>query len=82
VPPGDQIKASRLTRLGSRPRRPLQPAAIIRTPYADNRPSEWLAKRLDIPAIVLPYTVGGTPQATDLFGLFDDTLNRLDAVAP
>jgi len=25
----------------------------------------------------LPYTLGGTPQASDLFGLFDDTLARL-----
>jgi zinc/manganese transport system substrate-binding protein len=30
---------------------------------------------------VLPYTVGGTEQAGDLFGLFDDTLKRLLAVA-
>ncbi len=26
---------------------------------------------------MLPYSVGGTPEAKDLFGLFDDTLNRL-----
>jgi len=25
----------------------------------------------------LPYSVGGTPEAKDLFGLFDDTINRL-----
>jgi len=25
----------------------------------------------------LPYTVGGTPQAKDLFTLFDDTIDRL-----
>jgi hypothetical protein len=27
----------------------------------------------------VPYTVGGTPAARDLFGLFDDTLARLSA---
>jgi zinc/manganese transport system substrate-binding protein len=30
-----------------------------------------------VPAIMLPYTVGGTDRAKDLFGLFDDTVERL-----
>jgi zinc/manganese transport system substrate-binding protein len=30
---------------------------------------------------MLPYTVGGTDKAKDLFGLYDDTLARLLAVA-
>ena len=30
-----------------------------------------------MPAIMLPYTVGGTDRARDLFGLFDDTVDRL-----
>ena len=34
-----------------------------------------------IPAVLLPYTVGGTDKAKDLFGLYEDTLNRLLAVA-
>jgi zinc/manganese transport system substrate-binding protein len=25
----------------------------------------------------LPFSVGGSPEAKDLFGLFDDTLNKL-----
>jgi len=29
---------------------------------------------------VLPFSVGGSPEAKDLFGLFDDTLNKLQAV--
>jgi zinc/manganese transport system substrate-binding protein len=32
--------------------------------------------------VELPYTVGGSPGAKDLFGLFDDTLNRLLQAAP
>ena len=32
------------------------------------------------PIVVLPFSVGGTPEAKDLFGLFDDTVNRLLAV--
>jgi zinc/manganese transport system substrate-binding protein len=31
--------------------------------------------------VTLPFSVGGTPGAKDLFGLFDDTLARLLAVA-
>jgi zinc/manganese transport system substrate-binding protein len=30
---------------------------------------------------MLPFTVGGTDKAKDLFGLFDDTIERLVAVA-
>jgi zinc/manganese transport system substrate-binding protein len=51
--------------------------AVIRTPFEDARPSEWLARETGVRAVVLPYTVGGTPAATDLFALFDDTLTRL-----
>jgi zinc/manganese transport system substrate-binding protein len=29
------------------------------------------------PAVVLPFSVGGSPAAKDLCGLFDDTLNKL-----
>jgi zinc/manganese transport system substrate-binding protein len=31
--------------------------------------------------VLLPYTVGGTEAAKDLFGLYDDTLSRLLAGA-
>jgi len=55
-----------------------QPArAVIRSTYNDSRGSEWLAERAGIPAILLPFTVGGSDQAKDLFGLFDDTIQRL-----
>jgi zinc/manganese transport system substrate-binding protein len=57
------------------------PKAVVRTAYNDPRPSEWLAQRSSVPAVVLPYTVGGSEQAKDLFGLFDDTIARLLAVA-
>jgi zinc/manganese transport system substrate-binding protein len=30
-----------------------------------------------VPAVVLPFSVGGSDGAKDLFGLFDDTLNKL-----
>ncbi len=51
--------------------------AILRTPYQSARPAEWLASRSQIPARVLPYSVGGNPEARDLFGLFDSSLKLL-----
>ena len=55
-----------------------QPArAVIRATYNDSRGSEWLAERAKIPAVLLPFTVGGSDRAKDLFGLFDDSIARL-----
>ena len=55
-----------------------QPAkAIIYSAYEDPQPAEFLSQRAKIPAVMLPFTVGGTEQASDLYGLFDDTLARL-----
>ena len=50
---------------------------VIRSAYLDPRADEWIATRAKIPAVVLPFTVGGTPAAKDLFGFFEDTVQRL-----
>jgi zinc/manganese transport system substrate-binding protein len=54
-------------------------AAILRAAYQDESAGRWVSARTGIPLVMLPYTVGGTPEAKDLFGLFDDTLARLKA---
>jgi len=46
---------------------------IIHASYQDKRPSEWLSQHTGIPAVTLPFTVGGSDQATDLFKLYDQT---------
>ena len=51
--------------------------AIISAAYQSSKPGEWLAERTGVPALVLPFTVGGDDQATDLFGLYDSTLDKL-----
>ena len=51
--------------------------AIIRAPFQSDKPSIWLEERTGITAVLLPLTVGGSDGATDLFGLFDDILDRL-----
>ncbi|TDJ32117.1 MAG: zinc ABC transporter substrate-binding protein [Gammaproteobacteria bacterium] len=75
IPPSGSYLAELLERLSPRP-----PAAVIRTPYANEKPSLWLTERLDVPATVLPYTVGGNDESTDLFGLYESTLNMLEAL--
>ena len=50
---------------------------VLRTAYNQDGPSQWIASKTGMPAVMLPYTVGGSPEARDLFGLFDDTLQRL-----
>ena len=56
---------------------------IVRAAYNDGRGAEWLAERTRLPIVVLPFTVGGDDKARDLFGLFDDTVERLlKAVTP
>lgn len=55
-----------------------QPAKmVLRAAYSDGRASAWLSARAQIPVVVLPYTVGGNPQAQDLFGLFDTSIALL-----
>jgi len=50
---------------------------IIRAPYQDDKPANWLAERTGITAVVLPLSIGGTEGATDLFSLYDDIIDRL-----
>jgi zinc/manganese transport system substrate-binding protein len=51
--------------------------AILSAAYQDPKPGEWLSERTGVPAVVLPFTVGGDDSAKDLFGLFDDTIDKL-----
>ena len=55
-----------------------QPAKmVLRASYQNSRPSEWIADRAHITAVELPFTVGGSDKAKDLYGLFDDTIAKL-----
>jgi zinc/manganese transport system substrate-binding protein len=72
VPPSAGYLAELVTKLAASP-----PKMILRNAYNDPKAADWLAERIHVPVVLLPYTVGGTPEAKDLFGLFDDTINRL-----
>jgi zinc/manganese transport system substrate-binding protein len=54
---------------------------VLYSAYQDPRPAEWLGKNANIPVVKLPFTVGGSEGAKDLFGLYDDTVARLLAAA-
>jgi zinc/manganese transport system substrate-binding protein len=58
------------------------PLAIIRAPFENEKPAHWMSERLDIPVVLLPFTVGGDDVASDLFTLYDDTLSRLLELQP
>jgi zinc/manganese transport system substrate-binding protein len=51
--------------------------AVLRSAYNDPRAAQWLSERAGIPVIVLPYTVGGTDKATDLFAHYEVTIASL-----
>lgn len=77
--PGLEPSAAHLARVLEELRR--RPArAVVRTGYESPRAGDWIAGRAGIPAVQLPYTVGGSARAGDLFGLFDETLDLLTAV--
>lgn len=74
--PGIEPSSGHLTSLLARQQ--ATPAKmVLRAAYQQDGPSQWIAGKAGIPAVLLPYTVGGTPEAKDLFGLFDDTVQRL-----
>jgi zinc/manganese transport system substrate-binding protein len=72
VPPSAGYLAQLVTKLSATP-----PKMILRNAYNDPKAAEWLAARVKAPVVLLPYSVGGTPEGKDLFSLFDDTINRL-----
>ncbi|MES2075390.1 MAG: zinc ABC transporter substrate-binding protein [Pseudomonadota bacterium] len=78
--PGVEPSAAHLSELLGQLQR--QPAKmVLRAAYQDGRASQWLAEHAKIPAVVLPFSVGGDDKAKDLFGLFDSTVQRLTDAA-
>src|SRR5512139_1755203 len=76
VPPSAGYLAQLVGKLSSAP-----PRMILRNAYNDPKAAEWLSDKVKAPVVMLPFSVGGTPGAKDLFGLFDDTLSRLQAAS-
>jgi len=73
VPPSGAQLAALLEQLTPNP-----PKGVIRTPYENEKPSMWLAERLELAQITLPFTIGGNDKSTNLFTLYDETLRMLE----
>ena len=74
--PGLPATPAHLAELLERMKR--EPAkVIVYSAYASPKAAEFLSARSGIPMTMLPFTVGGSEKAKDLFGLFDDTIARL-----
>jgi zinc/manganese transport system substrate-binding protein len=74
--PGVEPTSSRLTELIQQ--QSSNPAKlIVRSSYHSSAASEWLSERVNVPAVMLPATVGGTAGATDIFGMYDEAIRRM-----
>jgi len=72
VPPSAGYLSQLVTKLTATP-----PKLILLNAYNDPKAANWLSERVHAPAVVLPFSVGGSKEAKDLFGLFDDTIEKL-----
>jgi zinc/manganese transport system substrate-binding protein len=50
---------------------------IVYGVFDDPAPSRFVGEKSSIPVVMLPYTVGGTPAATDFIGFYRDSVERL-----
>jgi zinc/manganese transport system substrate-binding protein len=72
IPPTTSHLAELLAKQRAHPAR-----MILRTPYEPEDASAWLSEKTGVPALVLPYTIGGDTQSGNLFALFDRTVAQL-----
>ena len=77
--PGVEASAAHLSRVLQQVRGQ-KPRWVLRAVWESSRATDWFAANSGTPAVVLPFTVGGSDAAKDLTSLFDDTLARLLAV--
>ena len=50
---------------------------VMSSTYLNSKPALWFSENAKIPAVILPFTVGGNPEAKTLETLFEDTIRRL-----
>ena len=72
VPPGSAYIAELLDKIPS-----LKAKMIVYAAYEDPKPSQFVADKSHLPAVMLPFTVGGDDASKDIIGFYQDTVNRL-----
>lgn len=50
---------------------------VIHAAYQPPRATDWLVEKTGITKVTLPFTIGGNVESTNLFTLFDNTIQRL-----
>jgi len=72
VPPGP---AHLTTVINAVPKQKLR--FIVYAGYENPAPSRYVSEQAKIPLVKIPFTVGGTPEATDLLNFYKDSVDRL-----
>jgi len=72
IPPAPSHLAELIAKLRADPAR-----AIVYGAYQSPQAAQFVSEQAQVPAVMIPFTVGGSDRAKDLFGLFDDTIARL-----
>jgi zinc/manganese transport system substrate-binding protein len=72
VPPGSAYIAELLDKIPS-----LKARMIVYAAYEDPKPSQFVAEKSHLPAVMLPFTIGGDDASKDIIGFYQDTVNRL-----
>jgi len=72
IPPGSRYLADVLSRTQELPG-----LVIIHSQYQESKAIEWFSGKTGAPVVLLPSTVGGTPEAKDLFSWYENIISRL-----
>jgi zinc/manganese transport system substrate-binding protein len=72
IPPTPSHLAELIAKLRADPAK-----AIVYAAYQSPQAAQFVSEQVKVPAVVIPFTVGGDDRAKDLFALFDDTIARL-----
>jgi len=79
--PGIQPSAKHLEELTERLKAG-EATVILTRPYVEHRSTDLLAERTGVKVVTLPLEVGGVPEATDYFALFDQVTARIAGAFP
>ena len=55
-----------------------RPKAILIATYQNPRGAKWMSERTSLPIVSLPFTIGGSEDAGDLYSLFDGIISRFE----
>ncbi len=58
--------------------REIKPDFILMTNFQDDKGAKWLGEKIGVPIIRLPFTVGGSKQASNLIELYTEALSMLN----